>query len=52
MKATIDKDGILLVTAENELECYALSRWIDESFDENNGFIANAIVVDPMNNEF
>ena len=30
MKATIDKDGMLMVIAETDLESFALSRWYEE----------------------
>lgn len=30
MEATITKDGMLFITANNELESYALKRWLDE----------------------
>jgi len=32
MKATITSEGILAVSSETELECYALSKWVKENF--------------------
>lgn len=32
MKATIDSSGTLRVTAETELESYALQQWADSAF--------------------
>lgn len=32
MQATITKDGILKIHAENDIEEYALKHWYDESF--------------------
>jgi len=48
MKVTIDKQGIMVVQAENELESYALGKWgidntcpdnflIQTGIEENNG---------------
>jgi len=36
MKATIDKNGCLKITPENELEHYALVKW-DKGYYSNNG---------------
>jgi hypothetical protein len=42
MTATIDKDGILMIEAETELEAYALSKWADENFtsEENTAYLS------------
>ena len=36
MKARINKNGMLIIEAETEIESYALRHWVNEnSFDEN-----------------
>lgn len=35
MKAIIKTDGTLVITAENETEEYAITKWNDEEFNRN-----------------
>jgi len=39
MKATIDKEGILHIKTETELESYALNRWVKDNIHECSGEI-------------
>jgi len=39
MKATINQDGMLSIETETELEYYALTKWQEENFINNNGRI-------------
>ena len=39
MKAQIDIDGILTISAETELEGYALKEWSKENINENDSNI-------------
>ena len=34
MKATIKKDGYLVIKAETELESYALGKWFDDNYEK------------------
>ena len=36
MKVNIDKHGILIVTAESQIEVYALNRWTETFLNEGN----------------
>ena len=44
MKATIKKDGYLVIKAETELESYALGKWFDDNFNRALG--SAALVLD------
>lgn len=41
MKATIDKNGLLVIEATNDLESYALRKWAEEAmlFDEQDSIV-------------
>ena len=37
MKANIRRPGILIISAENEIESYALDKWMHDNWDNCNG---------------
>jgi len=34
MEATINQNGTLIITAKTEIESYALTKWIEENYNE------------------
>ena len=39
MKATIKMNGILVITAESEIESYALDKWMHENWGNSNNLL-------------
>ena len=46
MKATINSEGVLTISAESELESYAMKKWLDTNFDDDKGFLSHNILID------
>jgi len=44
MKVEIKKDGILNISAETELEAYALEKWCDDNIDYNKMSIKKILI--------
>ena len=46
MKAHIDQTGCLEIRPENEIEVYALDKWLADNFDDEKGFESPNIIID------